>query len=42
MGPLQKFSMKSTITKTEDMFDFIHSNYRASKKWVTLTKTFRC
>lgn len=33
--------LESSITRTKDMFEFIHSNNRASKKWVTLPKTFR-
>lgn len=35
-----KFSMETSSTRTEDIFEFTHSTNRVSKKWVT--KTFRC
>lgn len=45
VGPSGSFfsgiALESSVTRTEDTFELIHSNGRASKKWVTLTKTFR-
>lgn len=40
-GLSPRFLLGVKYYRTRDMFEFTHSNNRASKKWVILTKTFR-